>query len=131
MRAPLFNHGQILAHGFHTVNTTFIRNGILLQGNLFCFIVKTGPAITPAAWNEGVEMRQVDVLATVLLVVGAINWGLVGFARFDLVATLFGMQFGDTSPLTSLIYGLVGLAGVYRTVAWKGVSSHEAPLATR
>jgi uncharacterized membrane protein YuzA (DUF378 family) len=41
-------------------------------------------------------MRQLDVVATVLLVVGAVNWGLVGLARFDLVAALFGMQFGET-----------------------------------
>lgn len=76
-------------------------------------------------------MRQVDVIATMLLVVGALNWGLVGFARFDLVAALFGMEFGETSALTSVIYGLVGLAGVYRAVAWKGVHSGTLPLATR
>jgi uncharacterized membrane protein YuzA (DUF378 family) len=76
-------------------------------------------------------MRQLDVLATVLLIVGALNWGLVGVARFDLVAALFGMQFGETSVLTSVIYGLVGLAGLYRAVAWNGVQSHSAPLATR
>ena len=76
-------------------------------------------------------MRQVDVIATALLVVGALNWGLVGFARFDLVAALFGMQFGETSALTSVIYGLVGIAGVYRAVAWKGVHGSAVPLATR
>ncbi len=76
-------------------------------------------------------MRQLDGLARVLLVVGALNWGLVGVARFDLVAALFGMNFGETSVLTSVIYGLVGLAGLYRVVAWNGVQSHAAPLATR
>lgn len=76
-------------------------------------------------------MRQLDVLATVLLVVGALNWGLVGLARFDLVAALFGMEFGQTSALTSVVYALVGIAGAYRLVAWKGVSTRPAPLATR
>ena len=76
-------------------------------------------------------MRQVDGLATVLLIVGAINWGLVGLARFDLVAALFGMQFGETSALTAVIYGLVGLAGLYRAVAFNGVPRHRATLATR
>lgn len=76
-------------------------------------------------------MRQVDALATVLLVVGALNWGLVGIARFDLVAAVFGMQFGETSALTSVIYGLVGLAGLYRAAAFNGVQRHSAPLATR
>jgi len=75
-------------------------------------------------------MRQLDVLATTLLVVGAVNWGLVGIARFDLVAALFGMQFGETSAITSVIYSLVGLAGVYRAIAWKGVHS-PLPAPTR
>ena len=76
-------------------------------------------------------MRQIDVLATVLLVVGALNWGLVGLLRFDLVATLFGMQFGETSALTSVIYGLVGVAGVYRAIAFYGVERNAEPLASR
>ena len=76
-------------------------------------------------------MRQVDVMATVLLVVGALNWGLVGIARFDLVAALFGMAFGETSALTSVVYVLVALAGAYRLIAWKGVAGQPAPLASR
>jgi uncharacterized membrane protein YuzA (DUF378 family) len=66
-------------------------------------------------------MKQLDVLATVLVVVGALNWGLVGLAQFDLVAALFDMPFGETSPLTSIVYALVGLAGVYQAVAFKGM----------
>lgn len=66
-------------------------------------------------------MKQLDVLATVLVVVGALNWGLVALARFDLVAALFGMPFGETSALTSIVYGLVGLAGLYQAVAFKGM----------
>ena len=76
-------------------------------------------------------MRQIDGIVTLLLVVGAVNWGLVGVARFDLVAALFGMEFGETSALTSVIYGLVGLAGLYRAAAWKGVQGRAVPLATR
>jgi uncharacterized membrane protein YuzA (DUF378 family) len=83
------------------------------------------------AGTKELEMRQMDALATVLLVVGALNWGLVGVARFDLVAALFGMQFGETSALTSVIYGLVGLAGVYRAITFNGVQRQTAPLATR
>ena len=76
-------------------------------------------------------MRQVDMVATLLLVVGAVNWGLVGIARFDLVAALFGMDFGETSALTSVIYALVGVAGLYRLATWKSVESHRHTLATR
>jgi uncharacterized membrane protein YuzA (DUF378 family) len=71
-------------------------------------------------------MRQLDTVATALLVVGALNWGLVGAARFDLVAALFGMQFGETSVLTSIVYMLVGLAGLYRVMAWRGVHASAA-----
>jgi uncharacterized protein len=85
------------------------------------------PVLKPAG---GGVMRQLDVVATVLLIVGAVNWGLVGIARFDLVAALFGMQFGETSALTSVVYALVGVAGVYRLLAWNG-AHRQATLATR
>lgn len=76
-------------------------------------------------------MKQLDVLAAVLVVVGAINWGLVGVARFDLVAALFGMPFGETS-LTSIVYALVGLAGVYQAAAFKAMPRRwQGSLATR
>jgi uncharacterized protein len=79
------------------------------------------------------DMKQLDVLATTLVVVGALNWGLVAVARFDLVAALFGMEFGETSALTAIVYGLVGLAGLYQVAAWKGMQRrwHAAPLATQ
>jgi len=59
-------------------------------------------------------MKTLDLVTLSLVVVGALNWGLVGLARFDLVAAIFGMSFGQTSPLTSLVYALVGLSGVYQ-----------------
>jgi uncharacterized membrane protein YuzA (DUF378 family) len=75
-------------------------------------------------------MKQLDVIAAVLVVVGAANWGLVAVARFDLVAALVGLQFGEVSPLTSVIYGLVGLAAVYQALFWKRVQSRWAHPAT-
>lgn len=66
-------------------------------------------------------MKQLDVVAAGLVVVGAVNWGLVAVARFDLVAALFGMHFGEVSPLTAVVYGLVGLAGLYQALFWKRV----------
>ena len=76
-------------------------------------------------------MRLIEGIVTTLLVVGAFNWGSVGFARFDLVAALFGMEFGETSALTSVIYGLVGIAGVYRLIAGRGVHSRTLPVAAQ
>ena len=61
-------------------------------------------------------MRKLDVAALVLAIVGALNWGLVAVARFDLVAALFGMDFGETSSITRVVYGLVGLSGVWLVV---------------
>ena len=53
--------------------------------------------------------KTTEWIALVLVVVGAINWGLVGLAQFDLVAALFG---GQAAPLSRIVYGLVGLAGI-------------------
>ena len=53
--------------------------------------------------------QTMNLLALVLVVVGALNWGLVGLAQFDLVAALFG---GPDAALSRIVYGLVGLAGV-------------------
>jgi uncharacterized membrane protein YuzA (DUF378 family) len=58
-------------------------------------------------------MKNLDVIAVVLLIVGGLNWGLVAVARFDLVATLSGLEFGQTNALTRIVYGLVGLSAVY------------------
>lgn len=66
-------------------------------------------------------MKKVDVLAAVLVVVGALNWGLVGIAKFDLVATLFGLKFGETNAATSVVYALVGLAGLYQALSVKAI----------
>ena len=62
-------------------------------------------------------MKIVHLIATILLVVGGLNWGLVGGAHFDLVATIFGMKFGETSALSSAVYILVGLAALYEAAA--------------
>lgn len=66
-------------------------------------------------------MKKLDVLAAVLVVVGAVNWGLVAVAHFDLVAAIFGMRFGEVSPLSAVIYGLVALSGLYQALGWKAI----------
>ncbi len=71
------------------------------------------------------KMKTLKIVAAVLVIVGALNWGLVALAHFDLVAALLGMSFGQTSVLSSLIYGLVGLSGLYQLVMLPGVVSHE------
>jgi uncharacterized protein len=63
------------------------------------------------------KMSVLDWVAWVLVVVGALNWGLVAF-NFNLVETLFG-----TSVLTTWVYGLVGLSGLY--MVWMVVSKKK------
>ena len=51
-----------------------------------------------------------DTLALILAIIGAVNWGLVGFARFGLVAWIFG---GQTAGVSRVIYAVVGIAGLW------------------
>jgi len=62
-------------------------------------------------------MKNLDLVATILLVVGGLNWGLVGAANFDLVAAIFGPM----SPLSRIVYVVVGLAALYRILQWKSM----------
>jgi uncharacterized protein len=61
-------------------------------------------------------VKKLDIVAAVLVVVGGLNWGLVAIAKFDLVATLFGLDFGQTNTASRIVYGLVGLAAVYQII---------------
>lgn len=62
-------------------------------------------------------MRTLDVLAAILLVVGGLNWGLVGLFQFDLVASLLG----SGSIPARAVYTLVGAAAAYQTLSVKGI----------
>jgi uncharacterized membrane protein YuzA (DUF378 family) len=54
-------------------------------------------------------MSTLQRIALVLTVIGALNWGLIGFFQFDLVAAIFG---GQDAALARIVYGLVGIAGL-------------------
>jgi uncharacterized protein len=57
-------------------------------------------------------MRIVNTITLVLLIVGGLNWGLVGLFSFDLVAALFG----EMSPVSRLVYVLVGVSALWQLV---------------
>ena len=61
-------------------------------------------------------MKGLNVLALILVIVGALNWGLVALFEWDLVAEIFGETFGTTNIATRIVYGLVGLAGLYLAI---------------
>lgn len=54
-------------------------------------------------------MKPLHIISLVLVIIGALNWGLVGFFGFDLVAWIFG---GQLEPWSRIVYGLVGIAGL-------------------
>jgi uncharacterized protein len=79
-------------------------------------------------------MKALNALAGALLIVGGLNWGLVAIAEFDLVATIVGLEFGETNAVSRIIYGLVGLAAVYAVgvlVAGRGRALGEPRTAAR
>ena len=55
-------------------------------------------------------MKTFDIIALILVIIGAVNWGLIGFFQYDLVAAIFG---GGSSAFSRIIFALVGLAGLY------------------
>jgi uncharacterized membrane protein YuzA (DUF378 family) len=57
-------------------------------------------------------VRYLNAIALLLVIVGAVNRLLVGVAKYDLVAAITGSSFGETNALSSVIYILVGVAGV-------------------
>jgi uncharacterized protein len=67
-------------------------------------------------------MKTLDVTIAILLVVGGLNWGLVGLLNFDLVATIFG----NMSAPSRIVYCLVGLAAVFQAISWKAIQRRWA-----
>ena len=57
----------------------------------------------------GYIMKVIDTIALILIIIGAINWGLIGFFDFNLVDTLFGTM----SVISRIIYALVGISGLW------------------
>ncbi len=65
-------------------------------------------------------MNIIYNIAIILVLIGALNWGLVSIFKFDLVAALFAGEgeFGNISTLSRIIYGLVGLSAIYVAVIY-------------
>lgn len=62
------------------------------------------------------ERNWLDIVALILIIIGAINWGLIGFFKFDLIASLFG----QLSAISRIIYAIVGISGIYSLILfWK------------
>jgi uncharacterized protein len=72
-------------------------------------------------------MRKLNALAAILTIVGGLNWGLVGLFKFDLVAAVFGMQFGEVNLASRIVYTLVGLAALYLATRLRTLISTSEP----
>lgn len=68
-------------------------------------------------------MKALNLVTLVLLIVGGLNWGLVGAFQFDLVASLFG---GQDAMLSRVVYLLVGLSAVWQIVALARPAEHAS-----
>jgi uncharacterized protein len=82
--------------------------GILVY-NYYCSFYTNINIIIINTKNMMKKMNALDWVAMVLIIVGGLNWGLVGLFEFDLVATIFG----DMSMLSRIVYVLVGLSALY------------------
>jgi uncharacterized membrane protein YuzA (DUF378 family) len=71
-------------------------------------------------------VKTLDTIVAVLLVIGGLNWGLVGFFNFDLVAGIFG----HASFLSRLIYVVVGLCAVYQALQFRSIQKRWAHATT-
>lgn len=72
-------------------------------------------------------MRALDSIVAILLIVGGLNWGLVGVFRFDLVAAIFG----DMTAISRIVYTVVGICGLYWLVEWGAIRRRYGEMAPR
>jgi len=72
-------------------------------------------------------MKAFDAVTFILVIIGGLNWGLVGLFAFNLVNFIFG----DMSALSRLVYILVGLSALYHVIAFKAIHQRWRPRAIR
>lgn len=60
-------------------------------------------------------MKSIGLIAFILVIIGGLNWGLIGFFKYDLVAAIFG----DMTTVSRVIYGLVGIAAIVKLAMCK------------
>lgn len=76
----------------------------------------------PMKEKEVLTMRGLDYTALTIVIIGAVNWGLIGFFSFDLVAFIFG----NMSWISRIVYGLVGICGLYLISLYGRISDRSS-----
>ena len=69
-------------------------------------------------------MKALNTVALALIIIGGLNWLLVGLFSFDLVAAIFGGEVGPRSALSRIIYVIVGVAAIHGLNLFKPLTSH-------
>ena len=72
--------------------------------------------------KEVLTMRGLDYTALTIVIIGAVNWGLIGFFSFDLVAFIFG----NMSWTSRIVYGLLGICGLYLISLYGRISDRSS-----
>jgi uncharacterized membrane protein YuzA (DUF378 family) len=72
-------------------------------------------------------MKTFDLITFVLVIIGGLNWGLLGIFSFDLITFIFG----DISPLNRVIYILIGLSALYYAIAFRAILQRWRPRGAR
>jgi hypothetical protein len=70
-------------------------------------------------------MKALSIITLVLIIVGGLNWALVGLAGFDLVAFITGSSFGGLNIFSRIIYLLVGASAVFQAIHLAGMAHHH------
>lgn len=69
--------------------------------------------------------KPLDLITLALVIIGALNWLLVGLFKFDLVATIVGHDFGEVNMVSRIIYILVGISGIYQLSTLARIASDD------
>lgn len=75
--------------------------------------------------NHRKELIFLNILAWILVIIGAINWGLVGFFDWNLVNAIFGTTNHDPSVVSRIIYAVVGLAGLWSIMLFSRIRDRD------
>lgn len=69
--------------------------------------------------------KTLGMITLALVIIGALNWLLVGLFEFDLVATIVGEDFGEVNAISRIIYILVGLSGIYQLTTFARIANDD------
>ncbi|HKF96575.1 MAG TPA: DUF378 domain-containing protein [Gammaproteobacteria bacterium] len=72
-------------------------------------------------------MKAFDATTFILVIIGGLNWGLLGFFSFDVITFIFGA----ISPLNRIVYILIGLSALYQAIAFRAILQRWRPRAAR